>query len=307
MTGPHQVEEKKGIIMRRIRHWFTVISLLGVIMSAGVSAQTTLDSKTEIILLVRADDIGSSHAANLACIEAYRNGIAKSVEVMVPCAWFPEAVRLLRENPGLDVGVHLTLTSEWENMKWGPLTFAPSLADSIGNFFPMVWKNKDFPPRSSIQEAPWKIEEIERELRAQIDTAKRLIPQVSHLSSHMGFNGLDPALQAVYSRLEKEYGLQIDPPVEPKWFNGFGKAKTLDEKIANFAGELENLRPGLYMHVEHPGMDTPEMRAIGHRGYYTVAEERDAVTKVFTSERVKEAVRKKGIRLIGYNGLRDIH
>ena len=176
-----------------------------------------------------------------------------------------------------------------------------------GYFFPMVWRNKDFPPCASIQEAAWKLEEIEQELRAQIETAKRLIPQVSHLSSHMGFTGLDSAIQAIYSRLEREYGMQIEHPIARKRFNGFGQARTLEEKITNFVNALDNLKPGVYIHVEHPGMDTPEMRAIGHKGYTTVAEERDAVTKVFTSERVMETVRKKGIRLIGYNGLRNIH
>jgi predicted glycoside hydrolase/deacetylase ChbG (UPF0249 family) len=270
-------------------------------------ARTAPGEADAIILLVRADDIGSSHAANLACIESFRNGIARDVEIMVPCAWFPEAVRMLRENPGLDVGVHLTLTSEWENMKWGPVTCSPSLTDSQNYFFPMVWKNQNFPPASSIQEASWNLGDVERELRGQIETAMRLIPQVTHLSSHMGFNGLDSSIQGVYSRLEKEYGLRIETAVEPKWFDGFGKAKTLDDKIAHFVRALEDLQPGVYIHVEHPAMDTPEMRAIGHRGYYTVAEERDAVTKVFTNERVKEAVRKKGIRLIGYKDLRDIH
>jgi predicted glycoside hydrolase/deacetylase ChbG (UPF0249 family) len=283
------------------------MTLIFALLPSCLPAKTVPAGGEAIILLVRADDIGSSHAANLACIEAFRNGIAKSVEVMVPCAWFPEAVRLLRENPTLDVGVHLTLTSEWENMKWGPVTCSPSLTDSQGYFFPMVWKNKDFPPAASIQEAAWKIEDIERELRGQIETARRLIPQVSHLSSHMGFNGLDPSIQAVYSKLEKEYGLQIEPPVEPKWFNGAGQARTLEDKISNFVDALENLKPGLYIYVEHPGMDTPEMRAIGHKGYTTVAEERDAVTKVFTSDRVKETVRKKGIRLIGYKELSNIH
>jgi predicted glycoside hydrolase/deacetylase ChbG (UPF0249 family) len=282
------------------------MTLLCVFVPSGILAQAVPAGSNAITLLVRADDIGSSHAANLACIESFRNGIARSVEVMVPCSWFPEAVRLLRENSGLDVGVHLTLTSEWENMKWGPMTCSPSLADSNGYFFPMVWRNKDFPPRASIQEAQWKLYDIERELRAQIEMAKRLIPQVSHLSSHMGFTGLDPAIQGIYSKLEKEYGLQIESPVEPKWFNGFGKAKTLEDKITNFVDALDNMKPGLYIHVEHPGMDTPEMQAIGHKGYYTVAEERDAVTKVFTSELVKETVQKKGIRLIGYNDLRTI-
>jgi len=293
--------------MRPLHLCLAAMTLLCASLPSGVSAQGMPADRDAIVLLVRADDIGSSHAANLACIESFRNGIARSVEVMVPCPWFPEAVRLLRENPTLDVGVHLTLTSEWENMKWGPMTCAPSLVDSEGYFFPMVWRNNDFPPRASIQEAAWKLDEIERELRAQIERAKLMIPQVSHLSSHMGFTGLDSAIQAIYSRLEREYGLQINTPVDAKRFNGFGQAKTPEDKITNFVNALDNLKPGLYIHTEHPGMDTPEMRAIGHKGYYTVTEERDAVTKVFTSERVKETVRKKGIRLIGYNGLRTNH
>ena len=76
-------------------------------------------------LVIRGDDIGSCHAANVACIRAYKEGIMKSVELMVPCAWFPEAVKMLNDNPGLDVGVHVTLTSEWDNVKWRPLTAAP--------------------------------------------------------------------------------------------------------------------------------------------------------------------------------------
>ena len=80
-----------------------------------------------IYLLVRADDIGMAHNANEACMHTFREGIARSVELMAPCAWFMEAVRLLDACPEYDVGVHLTLTSEWENIKWGPLTAASSL------------------------------------------------------------------------------------------------------------------------------------------------------------------------------------
>lgn len=94
----------------------------------------------EIRLLVRGDDIGSSQAANQACINSYRNGIMRSVELMVPCPWFLDAARLLKENPGLDVGIHLVLNSEWAAMKWRPLTCAPSLVDSNGYFYPMVWQ-----------------------------------------------------------------------------------------------------------------------------------------------------------------------
>src|SRR4029078_6203134 len=88
-------------------------------------------------LIVRGDDMGFSHAANEELIKCYKEGIQRSIEVIVPSPWFPEAVKLLAKEPGIDVGVHLTLTSEWENIKWRPLTDCPSLTDSSGYFYPM--------------------------------------------------------------------------------------------------------------------------------------------------------------------------
>src|SRR4030042_1098257 len=90
-----------------------------VFVFSGGFAQTRTD---ETRLIIRGDDIGSAHAANIACIKSYQEGIMRSVEIMVPCAWFPEAVKMLAENPGLDVGVHISITSEWENIKWGPVS-----------------------------------------------------------------------------------------------------------------------------------------------------------------------------------------
>ena len=92
-------------------------------------------------LVIRIDDMGALHSVNTASIDAYQNGIAKSVEVIAVGAWFPEAVKMLKENPGLDVGIHLAITSEWENVKWRPLTDCPTLVDENGYFFPMMGPN----------------------------------------------------------------------------------------------------------------------------------------------------------------------
>jgi len=162
-------------------------------------------SENEISLLIRADDIGSFHAANVACIESYQNGIARSVELMAPCAWFPEAVKMLAENPGYDVGIHLTLTSEWSSVKWRPLTHCPSLVDKDGYFFQMVWKNDNFPPNSSISEANWKIEEVEQELHAQIEVSMKYVPQIWHLSNHMRFTGPE-TLNKLQGRTREWFG-----------------------------------------------------------------------------------------------------
>ena len=164
-----------------------------------------------IRLLVRADDMGSFHAANVACIESYKKGIVRSVELIVPGPWFPEAVKMLKENPGLDVGVHLTLTSEWDALKWAPKSHAPSLVDPNGYFFPMVWKNQRFPPRSSLQESAWTLADVERELRAQIETALRHVPRVSHLSSHMGFESIDSRIAELVEKLRKDTACSLAP------------------------------------------------------------------------------------------------
>jgi predicted glycoside hydrolase/deacetylase ChbG (UPF0249 family) len=136
------------------------VVILLFVTTCGLFSQK-INSGEEVYLIVRGDDIGFSHAANVGCIESYKNGIMRTVELMPACPWFPEAVKMLKEVPGLDVGIHLALTSEWSNMKWRPLTNAPSITNEDGYFYPMVWKNESFPPNSSIEEADWKIEEIE--------------------------------------------------------------------------------------------------------------------------------------------------
>ncbi len=265
---------------------------LGVASGAG--------SDGAIKLIVRADDIGSSHAANVACIQSYRDGIARSVEVMVPCPWFNEAARMLRENPGYDVGVHLTLTSEWETMKWGPMTAAPSLVDAQGNFFPTTSQRSNFPPNTGFLQCGWKIDEVEKELRAQIELALREIPQVSHLSSHMGTPTSHPKLRALVEKLAAEYKLTLATPGARGLRWGVDSKATAQQRIAALVKALETLEPGIWILVEHPGLDTEEMRAIGHKGYWNVAAHRDAVTKAFTSDKVKAVIKKRGIQLASY-------
>jgi len=92
----------------------------------------------EFRLLVRADDAGSSWSSNVGCLRACTEGIARSVEVMMPCAWTSHAAEILNNQPKIDVGIHLTLTSEWDAVKWRPLTQAKSLTDDLGNFLPLL-------------------------------------------------------------------------------------------------------------------------------------------------------------------------
>jgi predicted glycoside hydrolase/deacetylase ChbG (UPF0249 family) len=262
-------------------------------------------SPDSIYLIVRADDIASAHAANKACIDVYTHGIAQSVEIMVNCPWFPEAVELLNQNPGYDVGVHLMLTSEWNKVKWRPLTHCPSLTDENGYFFPMIWPNDNYPLDKTLRGAKWNLKEIEQELRAQIELAKRNIKHLSHVSTHMGFGSIDPAVDQLVDDLAKEYGLFVDfSQHQVKGMKGWKNDQSTKQKIDAFAKNLNELKPGIYLFVEHPAYNEPEMHAYFHTGYTTVAADRDDVTRVFTSKKVQEILGKKKIKLMSYAELK---
>src|SRR5690606_11569381 len=150
------------------------------------------DEARNIQLVVRGDDMGISQAVNQAIIDCYKNGIETSVELLVPGPWFLEAVEMLKENPGLDVGIHLTLTSEWELLKWRPVTDCPSLIDSNGYFFPVIWPGEDFSQDQALRSQSWDIVDVEKELRGQIELALKHLPDISHISGHMGFQSMSP-------------------------------------------------------------------------------------------------------------------
>jgi len=256
-------------------------------------------------LIVRGDDMGFAHSGNEGLIKTYKNGIETSIEVIVASPWFPEAVKLLRENPGIDVGIHLALTSEWENVKWRPLSDCASLKDSNGYFYPMVFPNKNYPGQS-IKENHWTITDIEKEFRSQIELAIKNIPRISHISSHMGCTDLDKEVKALSKKLAKEYNINIDPEELGVQYVGYkGPRNTVGEKLKSFLNMLDSLKSGgTYLFVDHPALDGPEMQAIYHTGYEKVAADRQGVTEVWTNPLVMKVIRKKNIRLISYGDLR---
>lgn len=257
-------------------------------------------------LIVRGDDMGFSHSGNEALIKSYKDGIETSIEVIVASPWFPEAVKLLQQNPKVDVGIHLALTSEWESIKWRPLSDCASLKDSNGYFYPMVFPNKNYPGQS-IKENHWKIDDIEKEFRAQIELAKRKIPRISHVSSHMGCTDLDKEVSALTEKLAKEYDIDINfKGLRVQSIGYKGPSGTPDEKLKSFLNMLDSLKPGeTYLFVDHPAFDSPEMRAIFHIGYENVAADRQGVVDVWTNPTVMEAIRKKNIQLISYADLKN--
>ncbi|MFD2200948.1 ChbG/HpnK family deacetylase [Shivajiella indica] len=259
-------------------------------------------------LIVRGDDMGSSRSANLASIESYVNGVETSIELMVVTPWFPEAAQMLKKHTGIDVGLHLVITSEWDGIKWRPLTSCPSLTDKDGYFLPMMGPNKNY-PGLSILENPWKLEEIEKEFRAQIEFALKHVPQISHLSGHMGSTGFHPEVTEMVERLSEEYDLPVmsRSVMQELGISGItydGPKTSSKEKEWAFISMLEKLETGKsYMFVDHPAYDNLEMRGVGHIGYEDVGVDRQGVTDTWTSIKVKEAVAKNDIELINFPAL----
>ncbi len=252
--------------------------------------------RDEIRLLVRADDSGMSHASNQGCLDAVQNGLARSVEVMAPTPWLAEAVTMLRPVPQADVGVHLTLTSEWKTLRWRPLTTVPSLCDSSGAFFQTTWKGN--PAMTSLLDHQPDFGEAERELRAQIERVRTLLPQTSHLSVHMAFDRSHPRLREIVEKLSAEYGLPTLEPASAEPFprlvlkNGADKA----ERERVFVETLRALTPGTYLLVTHPAYDTDEMKPLGP----DVSANREADAVLLTSPAAAAAVRERGIQLLDY-------
>lgn len=260
----------------------------------------------DVKLLVRADDFGSSWACNVGCVRACTDGIARSVEVMMPCAWVMHASRLLGRHKNIDVGIHLTLTSEWDAVKWRPLTQAPSLIDGNGFFRPLLVP-REGDERPNQRDSDWSIDDVAAEFRAQIVLGLALFPGASHISSHMTrhFEDFDSSVGGLIGDLCAEFGLKNDPlgRAVPR-IEGYPKVpRDPAAREASFIDQMRDLDSGTYIFVDHPAMDSPEMRATGHPGYDDVAEDRASCLSVLTSPAVRAAIDDLAIDLIDYRSL----
>lgn len=127
-------------------------------------------------LIINADDFGMCHSANEAVFDLFRDGKILSSTIMIPCPAAKEAVDFAAENPQYAIGVHLTMTSEWKTYRWKPLTNSPSLLDEYG----YMWKNAELVEKNA------KLEELRKEINAQIDKAIEWGMTPSHIDNHMG-------------------------------------------------------------------------------------------------------------------------
>ena len=257
------------------------------------------------LLIVNCDDLGSSHAANVGVYQALRDGLATSASLMVPCPWAREAASRYR---GEDIGVHLTLNAEYDLYRWGPITHAPSLLDGDGGFprtLADVWDHAD-------------LDEVRRELRAQVERAIYWGFDVSHLDSHMGALQLRPEFFDVYLDLAVEFGLPLRlSGASTETTIGFPFRRLAEEEGVLFPDHfvyvrgvgsrralertLFDLRPGVTEVYVHPAVDTSELRALAPDWAARV----DDFDLVCNDDTARTLVERSGAVLIGYRHLRD--
>ena len=265
----------------------------------------TKDAK---LLIIHADDLGVSHSENQATIDGFAKGMVNSGSIMMPCPWVPEIADYAVKNPEADLGLHLTLTAEWELFKWPavlPKAEVPGLINEKGFLY-------DNCNDVTLNASP---EEVEQEIRAQIERAKFMGINPTHLDTHMGCL-LNPKYFPIYLKMGKEYGIPV--MLSKSWFRqfpGFQKMLTGDELMLDnvimanpknfkegmadfYANAIETLEPGVSLIIIHAAYDDAEMQAvtINHPDYG--AAWRQADIDFFTSERCKKILEEQNIQLV---------
>jgi chitin disaccharide deacetylase len=282
-------------------------------------------SADDRVIIIHTDDIGMCQASVEAFADLTDFGLISSGAVMVPCPWFIEAAAYGRDQPGADLGVHLTLTSEYDRYRWGPISTcdpASGLLDEQGFFHkdsPDVWAKAD--PEAAVAE-----------LDAQISRALAEGMHLTHIDTHMG-TVAHPSIIPGYIQLAIKYGL---PPMIPRLsadeLMGVGNVDeataqmingmihTLEEmgmplldgltglqlvdatdRFQQAKQALRALKPGLTHFIIHPSKDTPELRQIMPTWACRVAD-----YETFMSEATREFIRQEGIQVIGYQALKDL-
>ena len=160
-----------------------IIILLFAFIPVFIKSQTYAEKlgypKGAKVIILHVDDAGMSFDSNEGVAKSMNNGVANSTSIMMPCGWVPGMFAYLKKHPETDAGLHLTLTSEWDQYRWGPLSgkaAVPGLVDKEG----AMWKSV----RDVVMHAS--ADEVYKEIKSQLDRSRTAGWEPTHFDSHMG-------------------------------------------------------------------------------------------------------------------------
>jgi len=306
--------------MRSVR-WL-LSSLLLILLGLNLSAQTQTKTTAERLgypagsklLILHADDLAVAHSVNAASFDALNSGVVSSASIMVPCPWLTEVADYAKAHPDVDLGLHLTLNSEWKTYRWGSVDSSdrvPSLLDPAGT----LWSTTEQVATNA------KPAEAEREIRAQVERALAMGIHPTHLDTHMGTVYATPALFAAYVTVAHEYQLPflVVADVGPAFRSLFspnefvldgvviaGQGLRPEQTKDFYLDAIKNLKPGLTQMIVHLGHDDAELQAVmvDHVDYGAAWRQRDF--DIVNSPEFKQALRDNHIILVHWKDLQKV-
>jgi predicted glycoside hydrolase/deacetylase ChbG (UPF0249 family) len=266
-------------------------------VAAQPAAMSRAGSADQTYLVIRTDDGGMSHSANMAIEKLIDTGLPVSVSVMFPTPWHLETVEMLKRHPDVAVGVHLTLNSEWKNYRWGPVlgrTAVPSLVDADGYFFPSS---------DALDANHPDLKQVEAELRAQVHAAVRSGLKIDYVDYHMGTVFDHPKFREIAERIAKENGLGMMQYFGEPRYNPQYDARPQD-KPDSLVALVGRLKPGVTVLVTHVGIDNAELGALldmnTNGGLAEMSKNRQGELDAVTSQPFMDAVKAHNVKLLTY-------
>jgi len=302
--------------------WHKLVLASGLIFpfALGLPAQTRtiaerLGYAAEAkLLILHADDLGVAHSVNAASFDALDTKAISSASIMMPTPWVTEVAAYARAHPDADLGLHLTLTSEWKTYRWGSVESADKVPSLLG-------PDGTFPSETAVVAAQASAPEAEREIRAQVARSLALGIHPTHLDSHMGSLFAKPELFAALAKVAHDHHVPFlavrgmgggtplplsntDILLDAVVIAGMNQAR--DQWAEFYLGEVKKLKPGLTEMIVHLGHDDAELQAVtvDHEPYGAAWRQRDY--DIVTSAAFKQALQDNKIILVRWKDLQKL-
>ena len=297
--------------------WKIVLMLALLLAGLSVNSQGNIATKLGFpedakMLIIHADDLGVAHSENMASFKAIENGSVNSASVMMPTPWVLEVANYAKSHPEThDFGLHLVLSSEWKNYRWGPVSSVdqvPSLINKHGYF------HAGCQPEINLKE-------VEAELRAQIDRAYAMGLVPTHLDSHMGCLFQTQELIELYLKMGQVYKLPvlITKEIPSELIQKSDVKIVLEDALtimpdqyakgpdSYYINAIKNLKPGLSTFLIHTAYDNHELKGmtVDHPDWGSAWRQKDY--DYFTSEKCKELLKKENIYLVTWRQLKEVY